>query len=198
MFTQLFYDTFDDSNEEGIHQAILDVAYDDWQKESNWSYSYMLGNTELKYGELAKLAVLIGKYNQQVCNGGHSQYWGNGYASRYTDGFGGNHEEAELHLTLIKLFDKYDLGALKHGAAVRSILEGFLNAAVEDGTCFNCSGDGGWDSEEDHGEYEECFECGGSGGDSSGIGDTDHLDTDYYKVNEEWMAELETFFKSKL
>lgn len=198
MFTSALKDLVAAQDEESKHQAILNVAYDDWQNADNWSYSYMLDNAELKYGELAKLAVLIGKYNQQVCNGGHSQYWSNGYASRYTEGFGGKHEEAELHLKLIELFVKYDLGALKHGATVRSILEGFLNAAVEDGTCDNCSGDGGWDSEEDHGEYEECFECRGSGNDSSQIGDTDHLDTDYYKINEEWEAELEKFFSSKL
>lgn len=201
MFTQLFYDTFDDSNEEGIHQAILDVAYDDWQKAENWSYSYMLDNAELKYGELAKLAVLIGKYNQQVCNGGHSQYWGNGYASRFTDGFAGNHEEAELHIILMDLFSKYGLRVnTKNGEDVYSIMDKFLFATNEDSTCYECSGRGGYDNYDETGEYnfEECFQCGGSGADSDGIGSTDHLDTDYYKVSDEWMEELEKFFKSKL
>ena len=199
MFTSALKTLVAADSDESKHQAILNVAYNDWQREDNkWSYADMLKNAELKYGELAVLAILIGKYGQQVCNGGHSQYWSNGYASRYTDGFGSNHEEAALHLKLIELFNKYHLSELNHGGAVLSILEDFLNTADEDGTCFNCSGDGGWDSEEDHGEYEECIECRGSGDDTSEIGGTDHLDTRYYDVNEEWEAELETFFKSAL
>lgn len=201
MFTASLKTLVAAQDEQSKHQAILNVAYDDWQKADNWSYSYMLDNAELKYGELAKLAVLVGKYNQQVCNGGHSQYWDNGYASRYTDGFGSNHEEAELHVALMDLLSKHGLRAsTKHGEAVYSIMDKFLFATNEDGICYECNGNGGHDHYDDEGEheYEECFECGGGGGDSSGIGDTAHLDTLYYEINEEWEAELEEFFRSKL
>lgn len=79
-----------------IHQAIMNIAYDEydkWLKKENeqrlqegkfkqhWTYTHLLSYVETNYGSLAEFAILMGKYNQQVCNGGHEQYWYNSYAS---------------------------------------------------------------------------------------------------------------------
>jgi hypothetical protein len=51
--------------------------------------------------------ILVGKYNQQVCNGGHRQYYDNGYS----DGEGGFNSERDpdmpLHYFMIELFSGY-------------------------------------------------------------------------------------------
>ena len=60
--------------DEGIHQAILNIAYDRWQNTPGSSYSDMVNWMADDFGGIAKFAVLIGKFNQQVLNGGHSQY----------------------------------------------------------------------------------------------------------------------------
>lgn len=189
-------------SEQSKHQAILNVAYNDWQREDNdWGYAQMLKNAEENYGELAKLAVLVGKYNQQVCNGGHSQYWSNGYASAKTDGFGASHDDSELHEELMDLLSKHGLRvSTKHGEAVYQIMTEFLRAAGEDDVCCECDGTGHFDGEgEDGYPYEEeCYTCRGTGVNKDGIGDTDHLDTRYYAISDEWEAELEEFFKNVL
>ena len=61
-----------------FHQAVLDVGYSKWQEQTLWDYRAMLEYTEKTYGVAAKLFILLGKYNQQVNNGGHSQYHANG------------------------------------------------------------------------------------------------------------------------
>jgi hypothetical protein len=73
------------------------------------SYNDILNWCETTYGSLAKFAVLIGKYNQQVCNGGHIQYFHNGYADG-KGGFMSDHDPSiPLHKELIKLFMKTNL-----------------------------------------------------------------------------------------
>ena len=61
-------------NNGDYHQALLDICYDHWKTEKGWRYEDMLKFAKLTYGELIEFIVLIGKYNQQVTNGGHYQY----------------------------------------------------------------------------------------------------------------------------
>lgn len=80
----------DSSFQEGDYwQAVLNIGYDMWQKNPDRSigYSDMLSWVRVEYGEFAKFCILIGKYNQQVCNGGHYQYWDNRYAGDDEDDF---------------------------------------------------------------------------------------------------------------
>ncbi len=62
------------------HQELMDLIYEEWRKRLGTSYGEMISWTEEKYGELVAFAVLIGKCNYQVCNGGWIQYLYNGYA----------------------------------------------------------------------------------------------------------------------
>jgi hypothetical protein len=67
--------------EEDIWQTLLNLGYSKWQLNKKWHYHDMLKYVGDNYGELAQFAILIGKFNQQVTNGGHSQYYFNGYSS---------------------------------------------------------------------------------------------------------------------
>ena len=56
-------------------QPITDEAFDKWDIDANDSYADMKNKLTLKQ----RKAVVLGKFYQQVTNGGISQYWGNGY-----------------------------------------------------------------------------------------------------------------------
>ncbi len=99
----------DEIDTDGYHQTIMNIMYEQWQKENAMSYSDILNWFGTTYGSLAKFAVLIGKYNQQVCNGGHIQYFDNGYADG-KGGFMSDHDPSiPLHKELIKLFTNANL-----------------------------------------------------------------------------------------
>ena len=195
MFTKHLLDSLQ-RTDEGIHQDLLSIAYADWQAAHDWSYADMLKNAAKKYGELVEFAILIGKYNQQVCNGGHFQYWDNGYASANTGGCLANHSDTILHERLIDLFKTYKFNKLKFGSAVYAGLISFLRSAEKPGDCYNCHGVGGWDEIDEDGEeyFDECGSCTGSGDDDDNIEDTSHLDSAYYDVYEEWEPGMEKFF----
>ncbi len=100
----------DEIDTDGYHQSIMNIMYEQWQKEDAMSYSDILNWFETNYGSLAKFAVLIGKYNQQVCNGGHIQYFHNGYADG-EGGFMSDHDPSSpFHSELISLYRRADIG----------------------------------------------------------------------------------------
>ena len=97
-----------DGEEFDYHQTILNIGYKWWQRAENKNMSYlnMIDYMAETYGEIFAGFILVGKYNQQVCNGGHFQYYGNGYA----DGKGGCFSDRDfdhpLHRRLISWFEK--------------------------------------------------------------------------------------------
>ena len=175
--------------EKEFHQAILDAGYAAWQSEPKWGYADMLENAETFYGEAAKLFIMLGKYNQQVCNGGHFQYYDNNYASE-----GKSHRDTDtdisLHKEMINLFKSYRLDVLPLGAEVLKIMEAFH---IE--------------KDEEREITESCGDCGGSGcencdrgevtvdnqeyGNVSNCDDLDKLDTAYYEIYERFMGTVE-------
>ena len=100
-----------DSTENDLHQKILNICYSHWQEKPNneWSYGDMIENSEKLYGSFVKWCVLIGKYNQQVCNGGHEQYHYNNY-----DGSdeGESICDIPLHEDLVELTEKYNINGV--------------------------------------------------------------------------------------
>ena len=90
------------------HQTILNIGYKWWQRVENKNMSYlnMIDYMSETYGEIFAGFILVGKYNQQVGNGGHCQYYDNGYA----DGKGGCFSDRDfdhpLHRRLISWFEK--------------------------------------------------------------------------------------------
>ena len=103
-FKKLSKDVKDNYNKEfGYWQTILDLGYGEWNREGSEikDYDEMVEWMLETYGTFGAMAVLLGKYNHQVCNGGHSQYWNNGYASNGGGCFSG-HEDTYLHDKMVE------------------------------------------------------------------------------------------------
>lgn len=169
------------------HQAILNAYYDLWQREKFRDYSHMIAAAVAR-NPLHGFAILIGRCDQQICNGGGSQYYGNGYAS-----IGNVYQfkteddiDIDLHEDLLTLWDHYIspfYNEYPNLEAIRSVLGRFCVWVVDydeiHSECEYCGGEGyiehcsGCDCTldscecEDPGEdvdsvkvdCEECFEC---------------------------------------
>lgn len=136
----------------------------------NWGYSDMVEWTKETFGEWFAMMILLGKYNQQVCNGGHIQYLDNGYASVSMRGWG-SHDDIGLHQEMESYFEKFWLKELPEGEKVFEILKEFRPETRPAG---------------EYDEYE----------DEMFYGQFDELDNRYYKIEEEWMNQLNEYAKS--
>jgi hypothetical protein len=166
-----------------VHQSILNLAYEKWQGVG-WSRTAWMGWVELELGKLAAFAVLIGKYNQQVCNGGHAQYFDNGYASGDGGCFVDHDLDCPLHAKMVSLFQELKFDSTKLGREVLAILEDFK---VENITDFHHEWDDDLDEEV---EYED--------GTHPQVVNGGELDDRYYKINEKWMEYLNKRFTKAL
>lgn len=152
-------------------QSILNVAYDIYNQK--WNYSDMINNIDnvCDYEpELFKFAVLIGKYNQQVGNGGHTQYYDNGYASYSKDSWSSK-GDIDLHNDMVNYFEDLDLkDKLEIGKDVYNVINSFEVDIDEDDyvSCEHCDS-GSEECPECYGAGNvECPECGGDGEDDDG------------------------------
>ena len=175
------YDEYD------YHQTIMNIMYEHWQKEDvKMNYREILEWFELEYGVLARFAVQIGKYNQQVCNGGHFQYYHNGFMGDT------NSEEIDisLHQELVVMLNKSELKddtSLKVFKILQELYieidnDCYVEEAVED--------------EDGNIVYEDV-----ENDNYMSIVNTDMLsnfDKEYYKANDEFMEILEKYFKDKI
>lgn len=162
---------------DGLHQALLNIAYDEWQKQKGWSMEDML-QYALEFGNIVQLAVLLGKYNQQVTNGGHSQYFDNGYSGEHERGRSYYNYDTPISIRMLALLRKYKLDTTDNGMVVAECIGEFINRthAWEDGDRSYCDYD------------EECDE-------DDSMPSYDDLDTKYYKVCDAWMSDLERYFR---
>lgn len=195
---------------------VTDVGYREYQKRHVQNITEMNDWLEAHYGPLAKLAVLIKNYVCQVNNGGHAQYFDNGYASKHSEGCMVKHEEIEAHNELIKLVKEHLNIPLQD--ELLKILEMF--DITEDTECVYCCGMGTIDVEcsdcEGHGEieveedeWENCTACGGNGsleedcdncggtGEDKGelvVNDDTILDNLLYAIGDDLIAQIEKFY----
>jgi len=165
-------DVLQNTNEDR-HQAVLNVAYNAWQADTTgWNYGDMTVNVSDKLGTFAQWLVLIGKYNQQVCNGGHLQYKWNNYA--------------DTHDTLVRLTKVYGPEVLEPETykEAMTILEGYNEVEPEEvyNDCYYDDEDEDewrWDNQEPEYEY-----------------DYSALDTRYYKIDQLVLAQIEKYLQS--
>lgn len=150
--------SMEDYKKGDFHQAILNLGYFKWDKNENWSYTDVVNMLASKYHPEFKLMTLIGKYNQQVNNGGHSQYFENGYASGEGGAFSPK-KGIRLHDDMIELFEKSKLLNMdKVCQEVLEIMKKFQSEMEDyDEKCDYCQGQGYTE--------EPCFDCDGSGSD---------------------------------
>lgn len=137
---------------ENMHQFLMDLAYN--ENNDNFDYNDLLKNAEEKYGSIVKFAVLFGNYNYQVENGGHQQYYDNGYSDEISHGFFNKHHGRQGNFdTMISFF--------KQLSVEKDITESFKNLLVNKLLPFF----NGISFEIDDVEYEDvqCYECNGSG-----------------------------------
>lgn len=184
------------------------VRMNDWRvkelsDQEHWGYYEMLENAKDKYGALFMALTLVGKYNQQVCNGGHSQYFYNGYASGGDGGFGSDHDpEIPLHEEMIELYEEHvmpkleELGHGKIADTAHTLMKRFHITTEDEEECEECCGSREVEVEDDETgniTYETCGYCGGSGyvecntGEISNQWQLDEFDKEYYKFNDEFM-----------
>ena len=154
-------------------QCIMNMGYSVWQKRDNDidSDDDMFEYVEKTYGSGFRLMIHLGNYYYQVGNGGHDQYWHNGYASSGSSGFGGNHEDAYVVDWMIENIENSPISRYDSVKKMILILKEF-SKSVEDyspdcqecdgygndsGYCNDCSGTGN--------NTYDCDDCGGSGND---------------------------------
>lgn len=108
-----------------VWQAMVNLAMDLWEEDPKLSYPNMLERCAGRWGDIVKLATVLGKYHGQVCNGGHQQYWDNGYASEGGGCFAKHDPSCPTHQEMIIMFGEYELVKLKQGDQVLDIMLAF-------------------------------------------------------------------------
>jgi len=170
-------------------QAIYDIE-NCWSSNGFRDDYERLMKMEKDFGVEFAILTLFGYYDSQVCNGGHAQYWDNGYASLDSSGFGNSHIDTGIIHYMVENFKDAGLYDSELGKKVFGILEdaeevyeNFTEGeqrcdscngdGEEEESCYNCdggqilddcgncSGDGQYEDED--GEMEDCSECGGEG-----------------------------------
>jgi hypothetical protein len=185
-----------------LHQNILDEAYDWWKSHDETSYSDMVDNLD---SADKRMAVLAGKYNYQVENGGHIQYFDNGYASRYSNGgCFAVHEDIVLHqemiagvkLTLLPWSKTQDEEIQKTVIEVLDIMEKFrVEIDTEEYREEEYREEEFWDEEDDE-YYTETVQNEEYGEVLNSL-ELNVLDTRYYEVNEKFMDIVEQYLQDK-
>ena len=147
-----------------VHQALMNIAHEKW--DDNMSYENILDWIEKNMGKMPLFAMYFGKYNYQVCNGGHKQYFENGYASSESVGYGGSYTDIDKHEIFWNLFKDLDMKTkLKIGQEAYDIISKFeLDLLDEETNCEYCDGNGEENCETCEGNGTiQCDECGGDG-----------------------------------
>lgn len=176
-------------NNKDIFDAFVD-KFDEYLTDNSNDF---LNNLE-EIDERCLFIRLFLNYHNQVCNGGHYQYFDNGYASTETINkgcFSTKSNNIDLHHQMISLFQKYfDVSSNEIYKKFLSIISEFCNSITEE-ECNECEGSGEieFESEDEDGyittEYETCNYCNGSGvTDNYTCYNTDKLDTQYYEIYE--------------
>jgi len=177
-------------------QSIMNVGYNHWQESEGLKYHAFADFLNNNFGPLAKMSLLLGKWNQQVENGGVVQYFGNGYASR--ESAGGcfvEHTDIDLHSELIELVESHLDVPCK--AKLLTILKLFC---IEEETlpCDSCDGNGEVEIEyDDIAVTEMCQECSGTGESNNFtfvIPEAGHIVKLYYAMNEKMVEKVTAFY----
>lgn len=183
--------TKEDIENSGYHQSILNIMYNSWVVDhESFSYEEMIHNFRSNYGDLAAFAVLVGKYNQQVCNGGHYQYFMNGYAGKDKNQCISLHRDL-INLSPSELLDEPDLFQNTIIQKVYTILKKFRVVLDTDRYVIEEY----WD--ESSGEYIEDEVENPNFGEVENYHELNALDTEYYEVFDQFMIILENFFELK-
>ncbi len=167
---------------DSLWQAILDVAYSEWFSSPEiQTYEQMLEWVDGVYGSEARLMIQLGKFNQQVTNGGHYQYFDNCYAGK-----GGG--DIENHATLARLFFNHPLAKTELGQNLLSILQEFeITFEIDDEMYVYSYEDEDEVYNENYGYPTEYVR-----------GVWERLDNTYYAFYESWEDAVEAYLKNSV
>ena len=205
-----------EEEEKDVHQLLMNKAYKDEGERSKadgsgWCYNRMLKEAT----ELERFSVVLGNLNYQVENGGFSQWVDNGYCTSYSD--------LEDALTAVKTETTakvYDMLSEVGRYLSDEVLDGTMISQGCGGhyyddeklgdcteTCYECGGscevenqNYDWDAEENEEEsMVECPECMGEGevDCQPEAPDLGHLDTAFYKINDQLLIDIKSYIVSK-
>lgn len=188
-------------------QELINDVYAYWNSDDNITYGDILKYANKKFGNVGELAILVKNYNYQVCNGGHLQYFDNGYCEENVGIFSDKDESIPLHHRMIQLIEILNI---HHCNAVKPIYEVMCNFNVEiceayeeevEYICENCGGAGYIYTDEFEETEEKCCECDGDGyiddveyyDEDIYINNEDKLNKEYYKHNDVFIAYFEKY-----
>ena len=163
---------FKDLDKDDLTWFISELGYKLWQdKDSNVnSLKDVYNHLRDTYGELAEFAALLKNYIGQVNNGGHAQYYGNGYAGSGGGAFGSHGDDMTFHNRMVELAEECadDLGEEEWYQNFMKIINSFDIELDEERTieddCQDCGGSGEQDCQECDGRGQiDCGECDGYG-----------------------------------
>ena len=187
-------------------QALVDVVYDYWKENDFLTYGAILKYANAKFGVVGELAILVKNYNYQVENGGHLQYFENGYCQEEGGLFSNKDESIPLHRRMVEFFVLFELD--KQFPEVYEIMQSF-NVEIEpayedvyDTDCYECDGTGYVLDADGFETGTECPHCDGSGIVEESeyyeeeIIIDDNLDGRYYEVNDNFLKGFSEFIKN--
>lgn len=166
----------------------LDLNSPDTQKP--WGYTDMLDWMKKEYGTFVVLFVRLGRMNQQVNNGGFSQYYTNGYASSQYHGCFWNYEgEIEGHTEMLELFKlllkKQPTNNIHLAQKAITLFAAFVVDIDKDQYTEED------DYDEETNEYLGTIQCNND--EFGTIMNTDQLEEwniEFFNMSEEWMIQL--------
>lgn len=161
------------ANDEGVWAALIDMCHNNIKK--SWSVEDITNNARFVYGEVVELALLLGLYHSQVGNGGHEQYFINGYSGSTTRG------EDDFHTPLTRrmrdLMMTFKLHEQLVGRQIHEILVNFItitpNLAL---------------AEIDHPDEDD------EDAHDERAAEYDKLDDQYYAISDQWVKLLDDYF----
>jgi len=165
-------------SEGDVLSGIIDVCFIEYK--SGIDYNEFLDVVKEKYGVLPYFCVMLGSYNGQVCNGGHIQYYDNGYASSKSKNHSRTYDNVDVHVKLLMMFKFLKISEhvpKKLGDDVYSIMKDFNLDCVK----FD-SYDGDNEDGDDDDNYKNMY--------------LDSLDTKWYDVNEEFIDKFNDYLKT--
>jgi len=200
--------------EDHLSFDLREVFYNMWQDDNNKEVTdreSMINYALENYGIIPAFILGISGYIRQVNNGGHAQYFGNGYASINANRRGEG-EDIELHNMLLELWEESGFNNFSKSGKLSYEIAKQFDIEEEDEECEWCGGSGDEEEEVEHEDDEgetyteiettSCGNCGGTGYDSSStsfqVSSSRDLDSKLYNVNKRIHFDIERFLAKHL
>lgn len=193
-----------------VFQGLVTAAYKRWSDVGDLrgkKYWEFLMSLEAKQNQ----AVLLGNLNYQIGNGGFRQWVDNGYGTEIDNVLAvlGEVGTANAHKVIGMLESLRPF--LREGAENRGCFSTYWIQEETEEECSECNGSGYIQNEEDEDEEgnineheERCDCCNGSGycegpeeDSSEGIELAEKYDNEYYALKDQFLDEIEAFFKGE-